>query len=197
VVCINGPLGQFAHAIQIDDRKGARLAIEHLAELGHTRIAHITGAVGVPTRQERLAGYRAALRDVGLHYDPSLVITGVASVSESREAAARLLSLRDRPTAIFAYNDRWAIGAYGAIRDAGLRIGPDVSVVGFDDIVMDEWVHPALTTVRQPRREMGRIAVDLLLAVLRGERASDRVVVEPNLVVRGSTARRSAHADRH
>ena len=197
VVCINGPLGQFAHAVQIDHRKGARLAVEHLASLGHTRIAHITGAVGVPTRQERLAGYRAALKDLGLSYDPSLVIAGVTSIADSHDAVAGLLGLAAAPTAIFAFNDRWAIGAYAAVRDAGLRIPADVSVVGFDDLEMDEWVQPALTSVRQPRREMGRIAADVLLAVLAGESASELVVVEPSLVIRGSTGTRRAHADRH
>ncbi len=187
VVCINGPVGQFAHAVRIDQRAGARLAVEHLAGLGHRRIAHITGATGVPTRAERLAGFRAALKECGVRHDPGLVVTGVASMAEARAATNRLLELADRPTAIFAYNDRWAIGCYQAIRASGRAIGRDVSVVGFDDIAMTEWVDPPLTTVSQPRREMGRIAIDILLAVLRGEDAPDLVVVEPELIVRGST----------
>jgi DNA-binding LacI/PurR family transcriptional regulator len=189
VVCINGRIGQFAHAVQIDHREGARLAIDHLAALGHKRIAHITGPVGVPTRHERLASYRAALKDAGLAYDPALVVAGVTSVPESQAAAGRLLASASPPTAIFAYNDRWAIGAYQAIRAAGLRVAADVSVVGFDDIVMTEWVDPPLTSVSQPRREMGRIAIDLLLSVLAGEDAPELVVVKPSLAVRGSTGR--------
>lgn len=188
-VCINGPLGQFPHAVQIDQRAGAHLALDHLAGLGHRRIAHLTGPTGVPTRAERLAAFRYALRDLGLTYDPALVITGITSIAESSEATSRLLAMPDPPTAIFAYNDRWAIGAYQAIRAVGLRIGADVSVVGFDDIVMTEWVEPPLTTVSQPRIEMGRIAVELLLAVLAGKPARELVTVEPRLVVRASTGR--------
>lgn len=101
--------------------------------------------------------------------------------------ASRLLALPDLPTAIFAYSDRWAVGCDQAIRAAGLMAGRDVSVVGFDDIVMTEWVDPPLTTVRQPRLEMGRIAIDLLLNVLNGKEAPEVVVVQPDLVVRGST----------
>lgn len=189
VVCINGPIGQFAHAVQIDQRAGARAAIDHLADLGHRRIAHITGPTGVPTRAERLAAFRGALRDRTLPYDPALVATGISTIDESRSATTALLALPDPPTAIFTYNDRLAVGSYQAIRAAGLAIGRDVSVVGFDDIPMTEWLDPALTSVRQPRREMGRIAVDILLQALRGEVASELVVVQPTLIVRGSTGR--------
>ncbi len=198
VVCINGPLHQFTHAVQVDQRAGARLAVEHLAKLGHRRIAHITGPVSVPTRAERLSSFRAALKEADIAYDPGLVVMGVTTIEEARSAAARLLALADPPTAMFAYNDRWAIGCYGAIRAAALRVGADISVVGFDDIVMTEWVDPPLTTVSQPRMEMGRIAIDMLLSVLRGESVPEVVVVQPQLVVRGSTAavRRSARRQR-
>jgi DNA-binding LacI/PurR family transcriptional regulator len=187
VVCINGSREQFPRAVQIDNRTGGALAIEHLVGLAHRRIAHIAGPPGLPTRDERLAGYRAALRRAGLRYDAELVPTGEGRLDESRRAARGLLELADPPTAIFAYNDRSAIGCYQAIRAAGLRVGKDVSVVGFDDIVMAEWVDPPLTTVHQPRIEMGRIAVDLLLAVLSGTETVDHVVVQPRLMVRGST----------
>ncbi len=187
VVCINGPRGQFPHAVQIDNRAGARLAIAHLVALGHRRIAYVAGPTGVTTQEERLAGYRAALREAGLRYDPQLVVAGSGKLEESREAARALLAQSDAPTAIFAYNDRSAIGCYQAIRAAGLRVGADVSVVGFDDVVMASWVDPALTTVSQPREEMGRIAVDMLLSILRAESPDDHVVVLPRLVVRAST----------
>jgi DNA-binding LacI/PurR family transcriptional regulator len=187
VVCINGSREQFPRAVQIDNRTGAALAIEHLVSLAHRRIAHVAGPPGLPTRDERLAGYRAALRRAGLRYDTDLVLTGDGQLDESRAATRGLLDLADPPTAIFAYNDRSAIGCYQAIRAAGLRVGTDVSVVGFDDIVMAEWVDPPLTTVHQPRIEMGRIAVDLLLAVLNGTETVDHVVVQPRLMVRGST----------
>jgi DNA-binding LacI/PurR family transcriptional regulator len=188
VVCINGTVGQFAHAVQIDQRAGTRLAVDHLAGLGHRRIAHITGPTGVPTRAERLAGFRAALRERGLVFDPALVVTEVSTIEEAQRATAQLLALADPPTALFTYNDRLAIGSYRTIHAAGRAVGRDVSVVGFDDIPMAEWLEPPLTTVRQPRREMGRIAVEILLAVLHGDAAPALVVVQPTLVVRGSTA---------
>jgi DNA-binding LacI/PurR family transcriptional regulator len=192
VVCINGSREQFPRAVQIDNRTGGALAIEHLVALGHRRIAHLAGPSGTPTRDERLAGYRAALRRAGLRYDANLVATGDGRLEESRAAARAMLDLADPPTAFFAYNDRSAFGCYQAIREAGLRVGADISVVGFDDIVMAEWVDPPLTTVHQPRIEMGRIAVDLLLAVLNGAEAVDHVVVQPHLVVRASTGPMSA-----
>jgi DNA-binding LacI/PurR family transcriptional regulator len=192
VVCINGSREQFPRAVQIDNRTGAALAIEHLAGLGHRRIAHVAGPPRLPTRDERLAGYRIALRHAGLRYDTELVATGDGRLEDSRAAARVMLDLADPPTAIFAYNDRSAFGCYQAIRAAGLRVGTDISIVGFDDIVMAEWVDPPLTTVHQPRIEMGRIAVDILLAVLNGAEAVDYVVVQPHLVVRASTGPMSA-----
>ena len=188
VVCINGQREFFPHSVQTDNRAGAKLAIEHLVRLGHRRIAHVTGPPGVPTRQERVAGYRLALAEAGLRYDPDLIVSGNGHLIESRDAARGLFSLADAPTAIFAYNDRAAVGCYQACRELGLRVGADVSVVGFDDIVMASWVDPPLTTVSQPRREMGQIAVNLVLGMLRGESAPTHVVVLPQLVERESTA---------
>lgn len=187
VVCINGPTGQFPHAVQIDQREGARLAVDHLAALGHRRIAHLTGPTDVPTRAERLASFRAALRDRRLPHEPSLVATAVTTIEQAGHAVADLLALADPPSAVFAYNDHLAVGAYQAIRARGLAVGRDVSVVGFDDIAVAAWLDPPLTTVRQPRRDMGRIATDILLTVLRGRDAPALVVVRPTLVVRGST----------
>ncbi len=187
VVCINGPIGQFPHAVQIDQGVGARLAVDHLAGLGHRRIAHITGPTGVPTRAERLAAFRGAMRDRGLPYDAALIATGVSTIEDARSATAALLALPDPPTAVFTYNDRLAVGSYQAIRAARLSVGRDVSVVGFDDVPMTEWLDPPLTTVRQPRRDMGRMAVDLLLKAVRGEPSPALVVVQPTLAVRGST----------
>lgn len=188
VVSINGSPDQFPRAVQIDNRSCALLAIAHLVELGHRRIAHVAGAPDVPMRDERLSGYRAGLKRAGCRYDADLVVTGAGTLNEGRDAARQLFELSDPPTAIFAFNDRSAIGCYQAIRAAGLRVPEDVSVVGVDDIVMAEWVDPPLTTVHQPRTEMGRIAIDLLLAALDGKTVPSGVVVQPRLIVRGSTA---------
>ncbi len=188
VVCINGQRDLFPQGVRTDNRAGAGLALEHLLRLGHRRIGHIAGPPGVPTRNERLAGYRAALAAARIDYDPQLVVAGVGRLEEGRDAARMLLSLPDPPTAIFAYNDRSAIGCYQAIRGVGLRVASDVSVVGFDDILMASWVDPPLTTVSQPRRELASLAVDLLLGTLANQSAPAQVTVAPRLVERASTA---------
>ena len=189
VVCINGKRGDFPRRVQIDNRVGARLAVEHLVALGHRRIAHLAGPHGVVTRTERLAGYRNALEGHGLPFDPRLVTSGDGKIAESVDATRALLTSADAPTAIFAYNDRSAVGCYRAVLELGLRVGRDVSVVGFDDVYATEWIDPPLTTIHQPRAEMGRLAVKLLLSVVRGEAAPEEVIVMPWLVERASTAR--------
>lgn len=189
VVCINGKRDDFPRRVRIDNSVGARLAVEHLAALGHRRIAHVSGPTGVVTRDERLGGYRKALEEHRLLYDPRLVASGAGKIGESMEATRALLTSADAPTAIFTYNDRSAMGCYRAIRELGLRVARDVSVVGFDDIYVAEWIDPPLTTIHQPRAEMGRLAVKLLMSALRGESAPEEVVLMPRLVERASTAR--------
>jgi len=149
-----------------DDRYGARLATEHLAQLGHRRIAFVNGPKGWEASVNRLAGYRDALAAYGLPFDPSLVRWGTWEVRDGYRAAREFMTLTDPPTAIFAGNDFMAIGAIYALQDAGLRVPEDVAVVGYDDREVASLVRPALTTVTMPCYEMGQAAARLLLSWL-------------------------------
>jgi LacI family transcriptional regulator len=168
---------------------GGRAATEHLLRLGHRRIAAITGPHGWIATEERLRGYRGALLDWGILADPTLQLESDFTHEGGHQAALALLSLEDRPTAIFAFNDMLAIGVLRAARQLGLRVPEDVSVVGFDDTFEASLMTPQLTTVRQPLVEMGRLAVSQLARLLENRRIEAlHVQVETSLVVRESTA---------
>ena len=175
---------------------GGLAATEHLVELGHRRIAIITGPPALLCSRARLDGYRAALERAGLSLDDGLVKPGDFRVKAGYEQAKILFSLRSRPTAIFAGNDLAALGVLRAAREVSLRVPEDVSVVGFDDIPLSAWSTPALTTVRQPLTEMAAVAVRTLLESANGTGPlGRRVELATDLVVRESTAppaRRSA-----
>jgi len=178
------------HSLEVDDVLGARVAVAHLLQLGHRRVAYI----GCPDRPRsharRLEGYRQAHLDRRLHPQPELILEGRGAEGDRSRGATGLtglLSLSPPPTAVFCYNDITAIGALEAARHYGLRVPKDLSLVGVDDVREASLVTPALTTVRQPRREMGQRAADMLLALLRGEAAGDAVIA-PVLVIRESTA---------
>ncbi|MGD0196829.1 MAG: LacI family DNA-binding transcriptional regulator [Solirubrobacteraceae bacterium] len=167
---------------------GANQATAHLIELGHRRIAAITGPRGWMASDERLRGYQAALAAAGVLPDPRLVIESNFEVDGGRAAAEELLARPDPPSAIFAFNDQLAVGAMGAALERGLRVPHDVSIVGFDDTVEAEMVTPRLTTVHQPLAEIGRMGVSLLMRLLEGQRVEAvHVELETTLVVRDST----------
>jgi LacI family transcriptional regulator len=175
--------------VTIDNRAGARAAIDHLLQLGHRRIAYITGCREISTVWERLAGYEDALRAVGIALDPHLALRVEIEPEAATEATRRLLARHPRPTAIFTYNDLMAVGALVAIREAGLRVPDDISLVGHDDILYAPHLQVPLTTVAQPTRDMGETAAQLLLARLRGDDSPPKTVtLQPRLVVRASTA---------
>jgi LacI family transcriptional regulator len=168
---------------------GADLATAHLLELGHRRIAAITGPRGWMAADERLRGYQAALAGAGVLPDPSLVIESNFQVDGGRAAAAALLDLAEPPTAIFAFNDQLAIGAMQSALERGLRVPDELSIVGFDDTAEAEIVTPRLTTVHQPLAEIGRMGVSLLTRLLENQRLEAlHVELETKLVKRGSTA---------
>lgn len=148
-----------------DEVGGARSAVETLVEYGHRRIGWVTTAEPGPATFGRLAGYRSMLEEHGLAFDPSLVSVGTAGDTHSGlDAAGRLLDRLDRPTALFCFNDRMAMGAYRAIRLRGLRVPHDISVVGFDNMEqIAPWLDPPLTTMQLPHYEMGRWAVEHVL----------------------------------
>lgn len=184
-------------SISVDNVRGARLAVDHLLALGHRRVGFLSGPLRTVSRLERLAGYRAALAEGGVEPEPALVWEGdpgrgfgdVEGAEFGRRGARDLLGGADPPTAIFANNDMYALGAYAGARDLGRRLPDDVSIVGFDDIAMAEIAEPPLTTVRQPLAEMLENAVRVLVGRLEETHAEPprHESVMPELVVRAST----------
>lgn len=168
-----------------DDRRGAELAVEHLAGLGHRRIAHMHGVAGAGASVRR-EGFIEAVEARGL--EPVLVQGGFTEVA-GVEGARALLDLDELPTAVFAANDISAVGAMQTLEAAGLSVPGDISVVGYDNVGFAGLGQIGLTTVDQPRHEMGTIAVQMLLERLDGSRtAAQAVTVEPGLIVRSTTA---------
>jgi DNA-binding LacI/PurR family transcriptional regulator len=169
-----------------DDELGARLAVDHLVELGHERIAHIEGAPSTTARYRR-AGYEQAMTQYGL-LSYIVVEPGDFTEEGGYRAARALLSRRPRPTAIFAPNDLVAIGALSAADELGHRVPADLSIVGYDNTHLAAIRHISLTTVDQPRRDMGRVAAELLCARIDDLlRAPRQTLVVPHLVTRATT----------
>jgi LacI family transcriptional regulator len=152
-----------------DEVGGGRTATGELIRHGHTRIGFINNVDDIPATRGRLEGYRAALDDAGLAFDPRLVLDGMSDTEGGLQTARKLLSATERPTALFCFNDRMAMGAYHAAAELGLRIPEDLSVVGFDNQeLIAEGLRPALTTVALPHYEMGAWAVETLIAQIEG-----------------------------
>ena len=174
--------------VRIDNRAGAGLAVAHLAGLGHSAIGHVTGPAGNVLTAARVEGWAAALRERGLPVREDWVFRGDFTLPSGAKAAWRWLALNDRPDAVFCASDDMACGFIGAVTQAGLRVPRDVSVVGFDDIDLAAYVHPAITTVRQPRRRLGTIAAETLLTLIADGPLAVRDNVQPvELAVRDST----------
>ena len=168
---------------------GGRDATEHLIGLGHRRIGFIAGPIDQVCHRDRLDGYRAALQRAGLVYDPGLVRQGDSLVGGGHTRGLELLDLPEPPTAIISGSDEQAYGVYQAARDRGLHIPDDLSVVGFDDVELCQWVSPQLTTVRQPLAEMAREATRMVVELSRdAARVSPRVELTTALIERESTA---------
>jgi len=187
--------GAYIFSVSVDNRHGAYLATEHLLGLGHRRVAYVGGAVDHSDDEERHAGYRQALLDAGLGYDPALFVPGTGRAASGKRALSILRGLSVPPTAIFCYNDMTAIGLLQAARDAGLEVPQDVALVGFDDIPFASYVCPSLTTISQPMDEMGQKAMRMVLRLIGDEQAGDKavtnVVVRGRLVVRESSGART------
>jgi len=173
---------------------GGLVATRHLLELGHRRVAIIAGPTDVLCSRARIAGYRSAHEEADLPVDPELVRHGNFHLDAGFRHGCELLDRPDRPTAIFAGSDMQALGVLRAARQLGLSVPRDLSVVGYDDLPLAEWVGPSLTTVRQPLREMAGAATRMLLALARGEKPqSTRIDLATELIVRESTAAAPAH----
>ncbi|MCI2421754.1 LacI family transcriptional regulator [Saccharopolyspora sp. K220] len=177
--------------VECDEAEGTRSVIEHLLALGHTRIAVIMGQSKFSTTRNRLAGIRAAMSAADLPLDEELVLTGTLSQSWGTSAAQRILTMRPRPTAIFATSDQLLLGALRAAREAGLRIPGDMALAGFGNREWAEVCDPPITTYLLPLAEMGMITAQLLLARLADPAHRDtptHVRLTGELKIRASTA---------
>jgi LacI family repressor for deo operon, udp, cdd, tsx, nupC, and nupG len=183
--------GESFPQVTIDNVFAARDAVRHLIALRHTRIAYLTGPKSNILEQERLEGYRQALREAGIAADAGLILPGDFTFATGVEAGRALLACppKARPTALFAANDEMAIGLIKTLHAAGLRVPKDLSVVGFDGIAYADYCEPTLTTIVQPRRDLGATAAAELIALMTtGKAAATKQIQLPaELILRDST----------
>jgi LacI family transcriptional regulator len=173
-------------SVTCDDYLGGQLAAQHLLDLGRTKVAVIAGEPYASTGIDRTAGFVDTFARAGIRVPARRVVHSRFDTAGGREAMQRLLSGRRAPTAVFAVNDFAAIGAMGALRDAGLRVGDDVAVIGFNDVPLAAELPIALTTIRSPMHDMGVRAVNLLMKMLSGE-SVDSERLTPTLMARTSS----------
>ena len=179
------------NSVITDNLQAAERAVQHLFDLGHRRIGHISGPSRNTFPNARLVGFRKAMFERQLPVGDELVVPGDYTMEGGKRAAVHFAGLRERPTAVFAGNDEMAIGLIAGLRHRGIDCPRDMSVIGFDDISVSQNYAPPLTTMRQPREKIGRIATETLVNILEGNRANPepvRVVLQSELIVRESTA---------
>jgi len=176
--------------VTVDDVKGISLAVRHLYEKGHRRIAHISGPLYTSAAINRLGSFRETMRELGLDCPPGYVVESTFHSITGKRAMQNILALPNRPTGIVAGNDLIAIGAMSAVYEAGLRIPEDISIVGFDDIWISEVTAPTLTTVSYDKKELGFLATDILIGSIENKLSpEDKInVLDVQLIQRGSVA---------
>jgi LacI family transcriptional regulator len=181
------PKGVRGVTVRTDSRAATRKAMRHLIELGHRRIAMLTGPTEFQTAQYRLAGFRAAMREAGIPVDEELIRPGHVEVEGGYRAMQEVLQLKERPTAVFSFNNLLTVGALRALQEAEISIPEDMSLLTFDDMSLFPFTNPPITAIAQPTYEMGRTAAELLLAELQNPGSNTRDVVLPTeLKLRGS-----------
>jgi LacI family transcriptional regulator len=186
---ISAALDEPENLVLSHDKQAAGAVAEHLVQLGHERIAMIMGPSSYRSSSERLTGFREALLKRGAKLPAKYVVEGAYTFDSGVECADKLLERTPRPTAIFAGNDETAAGVYRAAYMRGLRIPDDLTVIGFDDSPLASRLCPALTTMRQPIREMGGMAAERLVAKIARSELLDPSIVTPNLIIRESSAK--------
>ena len=174
--------------IEIDNRAAACRMTRHLASLGHRFIGYVSGPPENVLERERFRGYRDGLDAQGLPFDPALVIPGDFTIESGVAAGQDLLGRPKRPTAVFCTSDQMAIGVMRTLLSAGLRVPEDISVAGFDDIEFAAVAEPSLTTIHQPRRELGQAAAAALIDLLQGRPTPKSIRLDTELVLRNSVA---------
>jgi LacI family transcriptional regulator len=173
------------NSVDLDNILGARLATLHLLASGRKRTATITGPQNTMAGHDRFLGYRMALEEKGLNFDPALVAEGDFSEAGGYVSMQKILSAY--PDAVFAASDTTAVGALRAIHDAGLRVPQDIAIIGYDDLPIATQLEPSLTTIRQPLQRMGMLAVETLINVIHQPQSPpQRIVIEPELILRES-----------
>ncbi len=179
---------EFIYSVMIDNIKASTQVMKHLLGLGHRRIAYIGDQAGFQSDTERFAGYRQALACAGYPFLPELVVHGDGKPEGGRQAMEKLLALPTPPTAVFCYNDMSALGALRALYAHGINVPDDISLVGFDDLSIASYISPLLTTVGQPKQQMGRMAMETMLKLISGVDTKANIKVEGELIIRESTA---------
>jgi LacI family repressor for deo operon, udp, cdd, tsx, nupC, and nupG len=179
--------GSSIPTVSIDNISSSRKITDHLIQLGHRRIAHISGPLNVVINRDRLKGYKQALAQHSLEMEPVLFQEGDFTIESGYNLMKKLLAVEHAPTAVFAANDAMAIGAVQAIKSSGLQVPGDIAVVGFDDIQMASILEPSLTTIAQPVFEIGVTSMNLLARLMKKEEIQKRhFVLEDKLVIRES-----------
>ncbi len=174
-------------SVCIDNVAAAEELVGYLLELGHSKIGYINGPNDSVLCQDRMQGFQNSLKVNNVGVNKRWLVQGAFTLSSGYDAMKKLLGEKDRPTAVFCANDEMAIGAMQACRDEGLAIPADISIVGFDDIVFAEYTSPRLTTIHQPRNEIGERVMALMLEILAGNKPEfDRVLIPHKLVIRES-----------
>jgi DNA-binding LacI/PurR family transcriptional regulator len=191
IVLVNSPTYSFS--VSVNGFMGTKQVIEHLIDLGHRRIAYVTWGTEHIDGLNRLRGYQAALKEYDIPVDDRLIVPGDGSITGGIKAVSQLFDLSRPPTAIFGFNDMTAIGVINALRQRGYEVPRDVSVAGYDDLEMASYYHPPLTTVRQPTYQVGQRVVEMLLKLINGNNTVFPEILEPELVIRESTAPVAKH----
>ena len=191
IVLLDREIGDGAHfdSVLVDSEGGARQAAEYLLGLGHERIGVITGPLDTTPGRARQEGFASALEAAGIDHPPELTLLGDFREEGGYQAALRLLALESAPTALFAANNLMTVGALRALHDMRVRVPEEVSIVGFDDLMLAELLSPPLTVVDRPMEEQGALAMRLLLNRLDGRSQKPReIVLDTRLVIRESCA---------